>query len=965
MKLGINQAAGPVAAALLSMCLAAGFAPPASAEEPVAVILTDAQYEALVASGTDSGSELGFKDPKIASVLLEVVESHRLRAGWRELAADRGLLLDGDSVLVEMRLNPDAARAAVWHVETLGGRVRHHNVPSLLEIWLPIDAVERSAEHSDVLMIRPARLVQPAAGSVTSEGLAALNVSTGAVTYDYHDLGADGAGITIANIDAGYSGYAALQASGDWPQPADLRRFEVDGGPVTDCDASACSNYEASAHGAATMEIVFDVAPGADYMTYRTTTVNDWYAALVHAADNGADIVTVSLSAPLDNVGDGSVCPPNFASPCGTIAEAAQYARSQGTLVVNSAGNYRTEHWGGPYADASGYLDWGTGGNVNVGGPGGGSIYCYPNGYNLSIDLFWDDWTAVTRDYDLVLFEYRRSSWRVRATSSLVQNGTPGQTPQEAIRYTVSGAWGSTHPYCSAGYGLFGIAVSDEGGGAGGNLQLFAGNWGALWYTDPDRSLGFPADSPDVFAAGAVDVASPGTLEDYSSEGPVLGPGGSQAAPSPANPKPDGVSVSGVSTVTYGPSGFGGTSSAAPHTAGVAAVLTQLRNEKYAAPPAANNPDGIHDLLSTFALEDPTFPATFATTYGNGLVKLRFCDRSVGVANNEWIMLGLPCVRRDASTVAEVLGDDLDLANVYWEVWDKDHVAGAYRQLFETDLMVPGRGYWLLYEGDATVDIQGLVQDRSEAFPMPLRGENTTYAFGNFLGHPFETDVDWPDATVVHGGTEYTLTDAITNGVLRNFMWKPYTTGGYIENDALLGEGTWSSFDGFWVRAFEDAELRIPTASAAEATETNGRMGRAMGWTVRLDATMSGITATARLGQLVDSAPGWDLHDAEHQGSFEDHRFAVVLPHPEWGEYAADYVRDYRAPKRSDSWSFEVTSNVGGSVVLRWAGPRRVLEQSVVVDVATGTTFSAIELEKEGYRFEMGAGARRFIWRVR
>jgi hypothetical protein len=42
-----------------------------------------------------------------------------------------------------------------------------------------------------------------------------------------------------------------------------------------------------------------------------------------------------------------------------------------------------------------------------------------------------------------------------------------------------------------------------------------------------------------------------------------------------------------------------------------------------------------------------------------------------------------------------------------------------------------------------------------------------------------------------------------------------------------------------------------------------------------------------------------------------------------------------------------------------------VLEQSVVVDVATGTTFSAIELEKEGYRFEMVAGERRFIWRVR
>ena len=50
------------------------------------------------------------------------------------------------------------------------------------------------------------------------------------------------------------------------------------------------------------------------------------------------------------------------------------------------------------------------------------------------------------------------------------------------------------------------------------------------------------------------------------------------------------LALSGVITVTYGPSRFGGTSSSAPHTAGVAAILTQLRNEKYAAPPAANNP---------------------------------------------------------------------------------------------------------------------------------------------------------------------------------------------------------------------------------------------------------------------------------------------------------------------------------------------------------------------------------------
>ncbi|MCU0303760.1 MAG: S8 family serine peptidase [Thermoanaerobaculales bacterium] len=950
-------------AATVALCLVAGAA---TAGGPVAVRLSEDQLEALAGIGGPEAPPVGPRHPKIATVLLEIAEIERLRADWRGAASQRGLLVEGESVLVELRLDPEAAEAARWRLERLGGTVRHHVVPSLMEAWLPVRAIEEVAGPSDVLLVRPARLVEPTVGSVTSEGVAALNVGTSSVDYDYHDLGADGTGILIANIDAGYAGYAALQASGDWPQPASLRRFEIDGGPVTDCDVVACSDYEADDHGATTMELVFDVAPGAEYLTYRTTTVGDWYTALVDAADRGADIVTVSLSAPLDNIGDGSTCPLIWPAPCGTIAEAAAYARSQGTLVVNSAGNYRQEHWGGTYVDSGGALNWdGAGAVYNIGGPGGGSVYCYPNGYPLGVDLFWDDWTDVDHDYDLYLYEYRGNNrWRLRASSAADQSGAAGQTPQEGIRYTVTGALGGGG-ICPSGSGIFAIRVSRFSTPSNRNLQVFAGNWGGLWSSTPDRSLGFPADSPAVFAVGAVDVTAPGNLEDYSSEGPVLGPGGSQAAPSPANPKPDGVSVSGVSSVTYGPSGFGGTSSAAPHTAGIAAILTQLRDEKYATPPATDNPDGIHDLLATFALEDSTFPAVHATTYGHGLVKLRFCDQSVGVADGEWIMLGLPCNRRAASTVAEVLGDDLDLVGTYWEVWEQGDTYGSYIQLFEDDLMVPGEGYWLLYEGNATADIQGLVADRSEAYPLPLRGESLALGWANFLGHPFELGVDWPDVTVLYDGAEHSLADAVSDGKIRNFMWGPYTATGYVENDGLLGEGTLAPFAGFWVKAFEDVELRVPTSLAVDASEGQTEPGQAIGWTVRLEATSLGKTATARLGQLPDGEPGWDVHDAEHMPSFEPHQLAVVMPHPEWGELAGSYVRDYHGKGRVQSWRFEVRSNLGGKVELGCGGPRSVLGRSVLTDLSTGMTITGAELAKSGYAFEMPPGARAFEWRVR
>jgi len=950
-------------ASTLVVCVACAVGPAVvgAAEHPSMVKLTAEQIRAMKQETPFELPERSFKHPKIGTPLLEISNIARVRGDWRSTAANRGLLVEGESVLVEIRLNPNSARAVEWYLENLGGRVRHHNVPSLIELWLPVNAIEKSAAHKDIHLIRQARLVQPTVGSVTSEGVAALNVNTSSVTYDYHDLGADGSGIVVADIDAGYRNYASLQTSGDWPQPANLRRFEVSGGPVVDCDVAACSGYSATSsnHGAATMEIVFDLAPGADYLTYATTTVGDWYAALIDAADRGVDVITESLSAPLDGVGDGSECPPIWSAPCGSIAEAAAYARAQGSLVVNSAANYGTEHWGGTYLDnGSGTLNWGTGGNLNVG------AYCYPNGYLMSIDLFWDDWTApVDHDYNLSLYEYQGSGWALSATSSLLQTGVAGQAPQEFIRHVVSGAIGGGG--CSGGSAAHAILVARAGAATDRHLQVFANDWGSISRITEDRSLGFPADSPHVYTVGAVDVASPATLESYSSEGPALGPGGSAAPPSPANPKPDGVSVAQVSTVAYGPTGFAGTSASAPHVAGVAALLIQLRNEKYATPPPIKNPEGIHDLLSTFAIEDPTFPSTFATTYGNGLVKLRFCDQSVGVSNNEWIMLGLPCTRRDSSTVAEVLGDDLNLVGTYWEVWDWDGENAVYRQLFETDQMRPGVGYWLLYEGDATVDIQGLVQDRSESYPFTLFGETSTYGRASFLGHAFEFDVAWPDVTVIYAGGEHSLADAINDGVMRNFMWKPYTATGYVEHDGLLGEGTLNGFNGFWVKAFQDTELRVPTSLAAETTGDSGRIGQTVGWSVRLQATALGVTAHARIGQLPDSLETWDLHDAEHMPSFEEHQLSVVMPHPEWGEFAGDYVRDYHPWSRTDAWRFEVRSNLEAKVVLRWDGPMSVMEQSVIVDLETGKTIPVIKLHGEGYGFKMTPGIRGFLWRVR
>jgi hypothetical protein len=140
--------------------------------------------------------------------------------------------------------------------------------------------------------------------------------------------------------------------------------------------------------------------------------------------------------------------------------------------------------------------------------------------------------------------------------------------------------------------------------------------------------------------------------------------------------------------------------------------------------------------------------------------------------------------------------------------------------------------------------------------------------------------------------------------------------------------------------------------------------GRTVGWSVRLEAESDGVTAQARIGQLADSGAGWDAHDAELMPSFEAHQFYVVMPHPEWGELAGDYVRDYHAQRPRDIWSFQVRSNRAGVVVLRWHGPKEVLARSKVVDLETGEILPAVAFAK-GDEFKMAAGRREFQWRMR
>ena len=509
-------------------------------------------------------------------------------------------LRNADEVLVEVRF-ADTARDAIGTLERHGAIHRHSMGATLHEVWIPLSRLRELAAEPDVVIIRPARLARPLIGSKTSEGVAAGNANYWQTFIPSYD----GTGIKIAMIDTyDSSKIGSLQTSKDWPATSKINCYDVKNHatdpPYTpqSCTLSSFGSLGGQ-HGNATMEIAYDVAPGASFLAYDTITVGDWYNAILDAAHLNAsgnslgtvkaNVISASLAAPLDGKGDGTALP-------GSIAEAAGFAKNHGVLVVNAAGNERENHWGGLFTlstGGNGFHSW-SGSNTiyNPFGDGAGNVYCVSDGAEILIDMYWNNWTTPgsTHDYDLYLYQETTSgNWNLVDSSNNAQNGGTGQTPRESIDYFAAAGATTGCPASSAVYAIAVVRVA--GTIANDNLQVFASTTEGepLYYRVTARSLDFPADSPNVLSIAAIDVAKTTTTpqEPFSSEGPVLATGGGLPTnPNPltdTNLKPDLASFDNVTTVTYGAGGkdpplattFLGTSASTPHVAGMAALFMQ------------------------------------------------------------------------------------------------------------------------------------------------------------------------------------------------------------------------------------------------------------------------------------------------------------------------------------------------------------------------------------------------------
>ena len=384
------------------------------------------------------------------------------------------------------------------------------------------------------------RPLKPGKTQVQSEGMEQIGAS------GFHAFGYDGRGSKVAIIDSGFDGLSMAQARGELPtilQSIDFTQLGMEvNGP----------------HGTACAEIVHDVAPGADLYLIRIGDLVDLENAKDYVISQGVDVVNHSMAWLGSGFGDG------LGVSCAIVNDASE----NGVLWVNAAGNYATRQVSSFFQDpeSDGFHNFGQTNLI--------PLKRVNAGETLTLYLTWNDWPTTIQDYDLILYKQESDGWHVVESADDFQFFTP---PVEWMAINIREQ------------GQYAAAIWKSPGARSTVFKL----WSELHDFESFQSIvgtiGSPADAQGAVAVGAISFDSwpQGPVEDFSSRGPTVD----------GRVKPDLVAPDRVSTLSYGSESFPGTSAAAPHVAGAAAVL-QSSDPAY-----FTNPSRLKDALITATVD--------------------------------------------------------------------------------------------------------------------------------------------------------------------------------------------------------------------------------------------------------------------------------------------------------------------------------------------------------------------------
>jgi hypothetical protein len=478
-------------------------------------------------------------------------------------------------VFIAAEGDPELAAA---HAVALGGTVERVDPPSgIVQARVPISQLEALAADLTVRFIRLPDYPVLDTGSVTSQGDAILSAATTRATF-----GVDGTGVRVGVVSDGMEGLAASQASGDLPPSVNLTTCNV----VPQSPTAA----GAGAEGTAMLEIVHDLAPGAElwfgHFGFGFTGTSLDFQAAVNCLAANVDVVVDDIGFLNNGLYDGSS--PVSMNASNALNNPANRERTH----VNAVGNEAISHYQEPYVDfdAAGtsrlHRFAGTLNTTDVCGLGPLPYdpVLLPPGGIVVVFLQWDDGFGTSgNDYDL----YLGHAGNIVAGSENFQDGN--DNPTEAVGLINNG---SATLQIDILINLYvGVAKTFDMFVLGNALLVgppgCPGGPAVHNYNTPGSSVTNNSDAGGgVISLGAINASDPGndTIAFYSSRGPT----------NDGRLKPDASAIDGISVTGNGgfPSSFFGTSAAAPHGGAIAAlVLSCVPSLKFGEPgdnPAAD-----------------------------------------------------------------------------------------------------------------------------------------------------------------------------------------------------------------------------------------------------------------------------------------------------------------------------------------------------------------------------------------
>jgi len=475
---------------------------------------------------------------------------------------------------------------------------------------LPITSLASVASLASLRAVAPAYRAVANVGTVQSQGAAGVG-SDGVNRF----LGLDGTGVTVGVISDSYNvlgGAGTDVAGGNLPGGANAVTVLSDG-TAGDTD-----------EGRAMLQIVHDVAPGAALAFATAGTSQAQLAAAIRALANaGAHVVVDDVTFPTE---------PMFQD--GLVAQAVDQVVAAGVSYFSAAGNYGAAGYQAAFRNSG--VNLGTGGTGKVATSAAFVAHDFDPGPGV------DYYQTVTLPAGKTTFSFQ---WADPFFS--VSGGTGARTDLDLAVFDASGAFLGTLGGFSRNVGGDAVEVfTIDAGPTGGTYQFAIGK-----AAGPDPALlkyvalraGFAAaeyatNSGTVFghanAAGAEAVGAVaytqtpafGTtapvVEPFSARGgtPILFDTSGNAIAAVTRQSPDLVAPDGVSTTVAGFTTFTGTSAAAPHAAGVAALLLQANSTL--------TPAQVYSTLETTALD--VGPAGYDSAAGWGLVRAPQAAFAVG-----------------------------------------------------------------------------------------------------------------------------------------------------------------------------------------------------------------------------------------------------------------------------------------------------------------------------------------------